>query len=104
MHAFYPVHVEALVISHINFASINWEDLAIAVGHEKSPLMLRKALDIADGESEGHVSLIVRLPVLHEVPDLLDVNPGAGNLPQPSMGWLATSARFSLVALFWGLA
>lgn len=42
--------------------------------------------------------LIVGLPVLHKVANVLDVNSSAGDLPETSVGWLASSAGLSLIA------
>jgi hypothetical protein len=43
------------------------------------------------------VALVVGLPVLHEVPNLFDINASTWYLPQPGVGWLTSSTRLTLV-------
>lgn len=99
VHRFNPVDAEALLIPHVDLAGVDRENLAVAMGDEEGSFLVRESLDVSDGESETDVTLVVGFPVLHEVPNLLDVNSRAGNLPQPSVRRLATRAGLTLVAL-----
>jgi hypothetical protein len=58
----------------------------------------RETFNVSNGEAEANVTLIIGLPVLHEIADVLDINTRARNLPQTSMSWLAACTRFTLVA------
>ena len=98
-HGLDPVEVEALFIVDIDLSGLDGEDLAVAVGDEEGAFLVGEAGDVADGEAQGHMTLVVGLPVFHEVADLFDVDAGAGDLPEPGMRWLAARTRLSFVAL-----
>ena len=100
VHRFDPIDAETLLVSHVDLPSVDRQHLSIAVSDEEGAFVLRKSLDVANGETQRHVAFVVRFPVLHEVPNLLDVNPGARHLPESSMRGLATGTGLTLVALF----
>lgn len=93
-----PVSLEAAVVGDEDLADVDREGKAIAVSDPHQSLALGKALDVVDGDATAKVTLIVGLPVLHEVANVLDVNASARNLPQAGVRRLATSARLALVA------
>ncbi len=61
-------------------------------------LLGSETLDVVDRDTTVHVPLIISLPILHEVPNILDVDTIARDLPQSSMRRLTPGARLSLVA------
>lgn len=93
-----PVDVEALVVSHVDLASVDGKVEAVAVGDVDAAFHLREALDVADGETEADMALVVCLPVLHEIGNVLDVDTSARDLPETGMRGLAASTRIALVA------
>ena len=92
-----PVDAEALLVAHVDLASHDRQVVAIAVRDIDGSFLGREALDVANGEAKADVTLVVGLPVLHEVCNVLDVDARAGNLPEAGVGWLASSARIALV-------
>lgn len=92
-----PVNGEAAVVSDKDLANHDGQSETVAVGDPHESLLLGESLDIVDRDTTVHVSLVVGLPVLHEITNILNVDTSAGNLPETSMGRLATSAGLSLV-------
>lgn len=93
-----PIDVEALVFSDEHFTCVDRQVVTVAVCDVKSALHGAEALDVVDAEAEADVSLIVGLPVLHEVANILDVKASAGHLPQTSVAGPATATWLALVA------
>lgn len=93
-----PVNLEAALIGNKHLANHDREAEAIAVGDPHEGLLLGETLDVEDGHATAEVTLVVGLPVLHEVTNILDIDTSAGHLPQTSVRRLATSARLTLVA------
>nr|POE47236.1 hypothetical protein CFP56_00568 [Quercus suber] len=92
------VDAEALVVAHVHLAGRDGQVVAVAVGDVDRPFHVAEALDVADAEPERDVSLVVGLPVLHEVADVLDVHARARHLPQARVTRATAAARLTLVA------
>ena len=100
MHRLNPVDGETLLVADIDLASVDWQNMSVTVGDKESSFVFREPLDVAHREAQRNVTFVVRLPVLHEVTNLLDINPSAWHLPETSMRGLATGTGLTLVTLF----
>ena len=81
MYRLRPIHAEALIIANKDFSRIDRQVVSVAVGDVQGSLHCTESLDVADTETKTNVALIVGLPVLHEVPNILDVHTRARHLP-----------------------
>ena len=93
-----PVDIEALVFSDEHLACVDGQVVTVAVCDVKSTLHGAEALNVVDAEAKADVSLVVGLPVLHEVANILDIKTGAGHLPQTSVAGPAAATGLTLVA------
>lgn len=81
MHSLGPVNHETTVVGNVDFPSHDGDREAVTMSDPHQLLLLSEALDVVNGNSSANVALVIRLPVLHEVVDLLDVDTGARDLP-----------------------
>lgn len=95
---FDPVHAEALVVPDEHLAGIDRQIMTVSMGDVERPLKRAEALDVADGEAEANMTLVVGLPVLHEVRNILDVHTRTWDLPQTGMARSAATTWLTLVA------
>jgi hypothetical protein len=72
--------------------------VAVAVSDVEFSLDVTEAFDVANTVAKSDVALVVGLPVLHEIPNILDVHAGTWNLPQSGVTRSASTARLTLVA------
>jgi hypothetical protein len=80
-----PVNGEATVVGDVHLSGHDRKGKTVPVSDPKEFFLLSKALDVIDGNTTAHVTLIVRSPILHEVPDILNVDASTWHLPEPGV-------------------
>jgi hypothetical protein len=82
---FNPVNGEATVVGDVYLSGHDRKSKTVSMSDPKEFFLLSKALDVIDGNTTTHVTLVVCSPILHEVADILDVDASTWHLPEPGV-------------------
>ena len=93
-----PLKREAAGVGNIHLADGNGKGEPISMGDPHQRLFRREPLDVEDRDAAHEVSLVIGLPILHEVADILNIDTSARHLPETSMRRLAASTWLAFVA------